>query len=130
MRFAWLPLLFVLTATAGAAPIRSLAPDDINSVEFNGGKNSEAVNIRAQVLLDRGRFSPGVIDGRRGENFANALRAYQEQNGLQATGEIDTPTWEKLAEDSEPAVIEYTITETDVKGPFADDIPAKMEKQA
>jgi len=130
MRFAWLPILLALTLSAGAAPVRSLAPDDINGAEFNGGKNSEAVNIRAQVLLDRARFSPGVIDGHRGENFSNALRAYQEQNGLKATGDLDTPTWEKLTQDGDPAAIEYTITDDDVKGPFTDDIPKKMEKQA
>src|SRR3954453_18720623 len=117
-------------APAVAAPIRSVAPDDINAAEFNGGKNSEAVNIRAKVLLDRARFSPGVIDGRRGENFSNALRAFQEQNGLKASGELDTPTWEKLAQDAEPVTIEYTVSDADVKGPFADDIPAKMEAQA
>jgi lipoprotein-anchoring transpeptidase ErfK/SrfK len=117
-------------APAAAGPVRSLAPDDINAAEFNGGKNSEAVNIKAQVLLDRARFSPGAIDGKRGENFANALRAFQEGNGLQATGELDTPTWEKLAKDDEPAAIEYTITEADVKGPFVEDIPEKFEDKA
>lgn len=130
MRLAWLPLLCALTATAMAAPVRSLAPDDINSAEFNGGKNSEAVNMKAEVLLDRAHFSPGVIDGHRGENFSNALRAYQDQNGLKASGQLDTPTWEKLTQDSEPVAIEYTITDDDVKGPFTDDIPKKMEKQA
>lgn len=130
MRLAWLLLLFALTVSGHAAPIRSAAPDDINSAEFKGTKTSEAVNIRAQVLLDRARFSPGVIDGRHGENFANALRVYQEQNGLQPSGELDTPTWEKLTQDGEPAVTEYRITEEDVKGPFAEDIPDKMEKQA
>jgi lipoprotein-anchoring transpeptidase ErfK/SrfK len=129
MRLACLFLL-ALTLPLSAAPIRSLAPDDINSAEFNGGKNSEAVNIKAQVLLDRARFSPGAIDGRRGENFSNALRAFQDQNGLKPTGELDTPTWEKLAQDADPAVIAYTITDADVKGPFTEDIPAKMEKQA
>jgi lipoprotein-anchoring transpeptidase ErfK/SrfK len=130
MRLAWLPILFALTVAAGAAPVRSVAPDDINSAEFKGGKNSEPVNIRAQVLLDRARFSPGVIDGRHGENFSNALRAYQGQKGLKPSGELDTPTWEQLTQDDEPAAIEYTITDEDVKGPFTDDIPKKMEKQA
>jgi lipoprotein-anchoring transpeptidase ErfK/SrfK len=130
MRLAWLPLLCALTATAMAAPVRSVAPDDINSAEFNGGKNSEAVNMKAEVLLDRAHFSPGVIDGHRGENFSNALRAYQDQNGLKASGELDTPTWEKLTQDSDPVAVEYTISDDDVKGPFTEDIPKKMEKQA
>src|SRR6478736_897433 len=99
---AFLSMTFGLLP-AGAGPVRSVAPDDINAAAFNGGKNSEAVNIKAQVLLDRARFSPGTIDGKRGENFSNALRAFQEHNGLKPTGELDTPTWEKLAQDAEPA---------------------------
>src|SRR3954468_20193260 len=117
-------------APAAAGPVRSVAPDDINGAEFTGSKNSEAINIKAQVLLDRARFSPGVIDGHRGENFSNALRAFQEQNGLEASGQLDTPTWERLSQKAQPAVIEYTIADADVKGPFTEDIPNKMEKQA
>jgi len=130
MRLAWLPFLFALTVTAGAAPVRNLAPGDINASAFNGTKSSEAVNIKAQVLLDRARFSPGTIDGKRGENFSNALRAFQDRNGLKASGELDPATWEKLAQDATPAVIEYTIAAADVKGPFADEIPDKYQDKA
>ncbi|MGB9365544.1 MAG: L,D-transpeptidase [Xanthobacteraceae bacterium] len=123
-------LIALSLAPAAAGPARSPTSDDINAATFNGGKSSEAVNIKAQVLLDRARFSPGAIDGRRGENFSNALRAFQDQNRLKASGELDAPTWEKLAQDATPAVIEYTITAADVKGPFADDIPDKYEDKA
>jgi lipoprotein-anchoring transpeptidase ErfK/SrfK len=128
--FAAIALAALSFAPAAAKPVHRVAPDDINAAEFKGGKDAEAVNIKAQVLLDRAHFSPGVIDGRHGENFSNALRAYQDQNGLQVSGKLDAPTWEKLAQDSDRAVIEYTITEDDVKGPFNDDIPKKMEEQA
>src|ERR1700752_1853827 len=119
--------LGLMPATAG--PARNLTPEDINAAAF-GGKNSEAANIKAQVLLDRARFSPGTIDGKGGENFSNALRAFQDKSGLKPSGELDTATWEKLVQDAAPAVIEYTITPADVKGPFAEDIPDKYQDKA
>ena len=86
--------------------------------------------MKAQVLLDRAGFSPGAIDGRASDNFENALRAFQKKNALGETGKLDKETWDKLAQSAEPALIEYTITEKDVKGPFADEIPAKYEDKA
>jgi lipoprotein-anchoring transpeptidase ErfK/SrfK len=132
VRPALLSILLVLTAASAPAAAEGLSLNDINAAEpaKAGKKNTQAVNIRAQVLLDRARFSPGAIDGRRGENFTNALRAFQQHNGLSASGELDRATWEKLAQSPDPAMIEYTITRADVAGPFSEEIPDDYEKKA
>src|SRR5262249_12648525 len=65
-----------------------------------------------------------------GESFANALRAFQSQNGLPVSGDLDAATFEKLTQDAEPALIDYTISAKDVAGPFSDKIPRKFEKKA
>jgi lipoprotein-anchoring transpeptidase ErfK/SrfK len=130
-------LLATLVLAAGlvgssAAAASGLSLDDVNNAEFTkpSAKNSRAVNVKAQVLLDRLRFSSGTIDGRRGDNFANALRVFQQQNGLNASGELDATTWKKLTESAEPALIAYTISAVDTKGPFAEEIPESYEKKA
>jgi lipoprotein-anchoring transpeptidase ErfK/SrfK len=131
MRRAWIAIsLLLMLANPPAA--HALTLNEVNAADFKDGQKNQSAALltKAQVLLDRARFSPGVIDGKSGENFSNALRAFQKENGLQENGELNAETWGKLAQGSEPAVIEYTITAADVKGPFADDIPEKMEKKA
>ena len=117
---------------AATAATRGLTLQDVNAAEFSkpAGKASQAANIKAQVLLDRAGFSPGTIDGRDGDNFENALRAFQKKNGLEQNGKLNKETWDKLVQGNEPVLVEYTITAADVKGPFADEIPAKYEDKA
>jgi lipoprotein-anchoring transpeptidase ErfK/SrfK len=123
--------LLAALGLAGSAFGRELTLAEVNGAEVAKAKSSRAVLIRAQVLLDRGGFSPGVIDGRAGGNFTNALRAFQQQNGLKDSGELDPPTWSKLVESSaEPALLEYVITPEDMKGPFVPEIPDSFEKKA
>jgi len=96
-----------------------------------GQKANPALIIKAEVLLDRAGFSPGVIDGHDGDNFRKALAAFQRQNGRDGTGILDAQTFNALAATSEdPVMGDYVISEADVKGPFAKEIPANLEAMA
>lgn len=81
------------------------------------------VMLRAQVLLDRAHFSPGVIDGQDGENVKNAVMAYERANDLPADGLLDATVWAKLVADTGPVLTDYVITAEDVAGPFTPTIP-------
>jgi lipoprotein-anchoring transpeptidase ErfK/SrfK len=84
---------------------------------------------RAQILLDRFHFSPGEIDGHYGDNLRVAITGFQAAHNLQASGEVDASTWQKLNEDTSPLLVPYTVAPDDVKGPFVQ-IPKRMDDQA
>jgi len=87
--------------------------------------------VKAQVLLDRAGFSPGVIDGRYGENVRQALAAYQEARNLDETGELTPETFASLEQAAGPAVVAgYTLTAADVAGPFIAALPKEIPDQA
>ena len=89
------------------------------------------VLIKAEVLLDRSNFAPGVIDGRMGENVHNALVAYDKAHGLPVSGELDAPTWQALTTaDQAPVLQTYTITAADVAGPWTPDVGENFVKMA
>lgn len=115
-----------------AAP-QGLDLETVNKAEWTdkGGKGKEIdpTLIKLQVLLDRARFSPGVIDGHNGENLRNAIKAFEKARGLKSDGALDEEVWTKLnGTSSEPVLTEYTIRDEDLKGPFVE-IPDKMEDQ-
>jgi lipoprotein-anchoring transpeptidase ErfK/SrfK len=130
------PLLAFLIGVAGLGPSPSdakpLDAQTINSAQFSPqakpGKGVDPVLVKAQVLLDRAKFSPGLIDGRAGSNLEKAIAAFQQANNLPGGGKLDEPTWARLVETSpDPAIVEYTIASDDVKGPFLEKVPSKME---
>src|SRR5215207_9383103 len=127
--FMWAVLL-IGCALAAQTP---LTLDVVNTAQFTVGKTkgiSVAV-LKAQVLLDRQSISPGVIDGAGGENYKKALTAFQQRNQLRPSGRLDKATWERLNEKvSEPVLVDYTLQDADVKGPFSENIPKKLEEMA
>jgi lipoprotein-anchoring transpeptidase ErfK/SrfK len=84
-----------------------------------------------QILLDRARFSPGIIDGRWGKNTEKAVYWFQDANGLRVTGEVDAETLDLLVEvgGGGKPVRSHRLTERDVEGPFVD-VPDDIYERA
>src|ERR1017187_9449991 len=115
-----------------APPARSLATDDIDDSTKTGVVEPGATGprvVRAQILLDRAKFSPGEIDGVYGDDFGIAVKGYQENHGLKPTGTIDAEMWRLLNSDAVPLLLTYTITKADEKGPFQP-TPADTQEKA
>lgn len=132
-------LLLAGAVLASAAPDEAraapLSPDAVTSVEFEEAISEpggvEPLVVAVQILLDRARISPGIIDGFYGDNVKKALVTYQVRKDLEVTGAIDETTWDSLrAGDEEDLLTSYTVSEKDVDGPFAEKIPDSMREKA
>ncbi|PWG03380.1 hypothetical protein DF286_11255 [Sphingosinicella humi] len=86
--------------------------------------------FHAQVLLDRAGFAPGVIDGKKGMSFEEAVKGFQTSRGLKVTGVLDTPTRRALLTDKAPSTRRLRIDESDAQGPFVGSIPDDPAEQA
>jgi len=108
------------TTTNPAAAKASWTLNGLNSAEWfdNIGKGQFPVYARAHVMLNNAHASPGAIDGMSGKNTLKAIASFQQMSGLLAS------------QGSKPAFIEYTITEADLKGPYAASIPRDYALQA
>jgi lipoprotein-anchoring transpeptidase ErfK/SrfK len=69
--------------------------------------------LAAQVELHRRGFSCGSIDGVRGLQTAAALKAFQKNEGLRETGELDRATKEVLLLTA-PVLADYIVTAADL----------------
>jgi lipoprotein-anchoring transpeptidase ErfK/SrfK len=132
LRALILPLALVaIQAPFGSGAVASSA-QQINEAEPDNGANPRAMIAKVQILLDRANFSPGVIDGRMGENVENALRAFREAHDIAEndTDTIDSETWDALVKDAPDEVVtERTIEDVDIEGPFTEEIPDSLDEQ-
>lgn len=118
-----------LTASVWAMPTHAQNASLADAANLPTSTTGVAGQLRAQILLDRARFSPGEIDGRVGSNQRRAVRGYQLARGLPGTGELDAETWAALNADAPAAVIAYTLTAEDVGQTFAK-LPKGMLEQS
>src|SRR5215218_4936403 len=124
---AFATIILCLAAQAAMA----LEPQSTNDAQWGSQTDKGGMNpvvAKAQILLDRAHFSPGEIDGKSGENFKKAVMAFSAEQGIEARGEFNEEVWKKLVSVSqEPVLTEYTISADDVRGPFLQTMPSKME---
>ena len=116
---------FAAPARAPTAALTLDAVNNVNPTQRVGPKAKGAAVLRAQVLLDRARFSPGEMDAAFGSNMQKAIAAFQKANGLIPSGSVDGPTWQALNTDAAPVLTIYEVTDADAAGPFTS-IPQDM----
>ena len=111
---------------ASGSPQGQAIDSSIFAPDQSGGERRSAV-VRAEVILDRAHFSPGVIDGKEGPNFWRALAAFDAVHRITPSvrssklkqARLDAASWTALiATDDGPVTQDYTLTEGDVRGPF------------
>jgi lipoprotein-anchoring transpeptidase ErfK/SrfK len=139
MRQLAISLSALFAACSAPANAAELTLQAVNSASFSEWDESAAADrpdpfiIRVQVLLDRDRISPGVIDGIRGENLKKAVRTFEERKDLEPDGEIDERFWAVLQQDEAPVLKTYKISDADQDERYVEAIPedyaemAKME---
>ncbi len=107
-----------LPAPADTAPARTVTP------EIPVKSNLSRLEITAlQVFLDREGISPGVIDGKMGQNVNKAIVAWEQMTGETLDPNNADDILERLRLSGGLAIKTYTITAGDAAGPFVASIP-------
>ena len=73
--------------------------NDPNTKDPVGPHSEGEAVVRAEILLDRLKFSPGQIGAEYNDNVAKAIAAFQSASGLPAIGFVDATTWDALNAD-------------------------------
>lgn len=129
MRSTTLALACMLSITAAvslAEAADQLSRDTVNAAGFAAKVAASTVSptvIKAEVLLDRAQSSPGVIDGIIGDNFRKAISAYVETHDMPAASDLTEAVWQSLTKDADPVLVDYTISDKDLAGPFIGKVP-------
>lgn len=104
-------------------------PDIRNPPQLGLGGASEDV-AKFQILLDRVGASPGVIDGRIGDNVNKAISAYRDLTGETLRTYDKEYVEQQLQATGGDAFTDYEIQPTDVAGPFVASVPTDYGEKA
>jgi lipoprotein-anchoring transpeptidase ErfK/SrfK len=107
----------------GAAPAPWVPPG-------TPGSPIDGTVFHAQVLLDAAGFPSGVIDGKKGMVFEQAVKGFQQSRNLPVTGELDGATRQALLQLQRPSTRMLRLTANDVRGPFVFPFPEDAADQA
>ena len=86
--------------------------------------------FHAQVLLDVAGFPAGVIDGKKGMSFGQAIKGFQSAKGLQVNGKLDGATRNALLSQNRASTVMVKLAPEQVAGPFINPIPTDPEAKA
>lgn len=104
-------------ASSEASGFQLRLPSGIPEQVFAKSRSKEV--LAAQILLDRTRHSPGVIDGYIGGNTRRAIRYYRQENGLPSGDQVDDQLLQSLSEAHGNQILtRYTITSEDLSNSF------------
>ncbi|WP_284727827.1 MULTISPECIES: L,D-transpeptidase family protein [Alphaproteobacteria] len=107
------------------APTRTVTP------KIPVKSNLSQLEITAlQAFLDREGASPGVIDGKMGQNVNKALVAWQQMTGETIDPNNAEDILERLRLSGGLAITAYTITPGDAAGPYVAAIPEDYAHKA
>lgn len=129
MRIKILTTLAFGTAAIGLAGAAAQQPSAPQSTSRPQQARIDGTVFHAQVLLDRAGFAPGVIDGKKGMSFEEAIKGFQTARGIKVTGQLDTPTRQALLRDRAPSTRTLRIDAGDARGPFVQ-MPKDPAEQA
>jgi lipoprotein-anchoring transpeptidase ErfK/SrfK len=136
----WMQVVDVESPEGGDGPPNPERWEEITTEAVNGQRTHLPLHgdvagpsvLRAQILLDRALFSPGIMDGRWGKNSAASVYWFQRRHGLRATARVDSATFTRLMEEAgrpQRLVVEHRLTQDDVAGPFTE-IPEDIYEHA
>jgi len=86
----------VRAAIVAAGVLAAIPASAQQSQQATPGRPGSSIIMEVQEKLNQQGFNAGQTDGRWGPHTADAVRNYQQQKGLQATGELDRETLASL----------------------------------